>query len=176
MKKRFNRKLSALARCIESLESRVLLSTNKLVFLSQPTDSVAGTTISPSIQVAIETAGGAIVTSDTSTVAIDIDPDTTGDPVTLHGTLSVTAVKGIATFTDLSVNSINDENPYQLTATDGSLTAGESNEFSILPAAASTIVIDQGPENGTAGRALPQPSLSIWKINLETRSIPVTRA
>jgi hypothetical protein len=152
MKKRFNRKSAALLRCIESLESRVLLSTNKLVFLAQPTDSVAGTTISPSIQVAVETTGGSIVTSDTSNVSIDLDSDSVEiDGTVLHGTLTVAAVKGIATFTDLSVNSNNDEDAYDLTATDGSLTAGTSADFHITSAAASKIVIDQGPQDGAAG-------------------------
>jgi hypothetical protein len=155
MKKRLNRKLSALARCIESLESRVLLTaTNKLVFLSQPTDSVAGATIAPVIQIAVETPGGALVTSDTSTVTIALDSDTVEDGVTLSGTLGVAAVKGIATFTDLSINSTNGSEPIQLAATDGSLTAGESAEFNILPAAPTQLAIDSQSTSAKAGEAL----------------------
>jgi hypothetical protein len=69
------------------------------VFLQQPTDAGAGQTISPAVTVAVVDPFGNVVTSDNSdTVTLTMGTNPSG------GTLTVTVVNGIATFSDLSID------------------------------------------------------------------------
>jgi hypothetical protein len=73
-----------------------------LVFLQQPTDMAAGQTISP-VTVAVVDAFGNVETDDntnTITLSLGINPGSG----TLSGTLTVTVVNGVATFSDLAVD------------------------------------------------------------------------
>src|SRR5207302_1607963 len=73
-----------------------------LVFTTQPTDAVAGASISPAVNVAIEDAFGNTVASATSSVTVTFGNNAgTG---TLSGTLAVNAVNGVSTFSNLSID------------------------------------------------------------------------
>jgi hypothetical protein len=74
----------------------------QLGFTVQPTDTVAGVSISPSIAVAIQDAFGNTVTSATDNVTIAIATNPAGG--TLSGTATVAASAGVATFADLSID------------------------------------------------------------------------
>jgi hypothetical protein len=104
-----------------------------LVFLQQPSDTAAGQTISPAVMVAVVDAFGNIETGDSNdTVTLSIGVDPSGGTSTLGGTLTVTVVNGVATFSDLSI-----DQPgmgYTLHATiGGSLPDIDSAAFSITP-------------------------------------------
>jgi hypothetical protein len=76
-----------------------------LVFLQPPTDAAAGQTINPAVVVAVVDQYGNVVTGDnTDTVTLSIGVDPSGGAATLSGTLTVTVVNGVATFTDLSID------------------------------------------------------------------------
>jgi len=74
-----------------------------LLFLQQPTDTAAGRTITPAVIVAVVDAFGNIETGDNSdTVTLSLGVNPSGG--TLSGTLSLTVVNGVATFSDLSID------------------------------------------------------------------------
>jgi len=99
------------------------VESTQLAFVQQPTDVTVGTTITPPLTVAIEDADGNVVVSDSSNVTLTI----TGG--TLNGTLSVAAVNGVATFSDLSALA---PGTYTLQATDDPLTPATSETFDVF--------------------------------------------
>jgi VCBS repeat-containing protein len=116
----------------------------KLGFTQAPVNTRAGTTITPSVKVAIQDAGGNTVTSaqDPITLAIGNNPAAG----TLSGTVTVTAVNGVATFPDLSIDKSG--NGYTLTAAAGALAGATSPGFDILPGNANRLVFIAGPSSG----------------------------
>ena len=66
-------------------------------------------------------------------------------------TISVAAVNGVATFSNLVLNT---SGTYTLKATDGALTSATTGNLTVSAAAASQLVLQQSPTTGTAGQAL----------------------
>jgi hypothetical protein len=100
-----------------------------LLFLQQPTDTAAGQTIMPAVMVAVVDQFGNVVTADNSdTVTLAIGSNPGGG--TLSGTLTVTVVNGVATFSDLSIDQSGDGYTLHATA-GGTLPAIDSDPFSI---------------------------------------------
>jgi hypothetical protein len=120
---------------------------SKLVFLTQPTGTAAGKNISPAIVVAIEDTFGNIVTGNTSQVTIGVK---TG-PGAAFGTDNANASAGKATFGAINLQKTG---TYSLTATDGTLTAATSSNFSISAAAVAHLAFVQQPTNAVAGVAV----------------------
>src|SRR5262249_14693382 len=100
-----------------------------LLFLQQPTDTAAEQTISPAVMVAVVDQFGNVLTDEnTDTVTLTIGTNPSGG--TLSGTLTVTVVNGVATFSDLSIDLTGDG--YTLHATiGGSMLDIDSDAFSI---------------------------------------------
>lgn len=126
----------------------------KLAFTAQPSNTAAGSSISPAVTVSVEDAGGNVVgtSTDSITVAIGTNPGSS----TLSGTTSVNAVNGVATFSTLSLNKVG--TAYTLKATDSTtvLTTATSSTFNITPGAATQLVFTTQPGGGTGGVAWPQ--------------------
>ena len=104
-----------------------------------------------SVQVTTQDSAGNAVTSFTGavTVAIGNNPGTS----TLSGTLTRTAVAGVATFNDLSLN--RKGAAYTLVATATGLTSGTSAAFNVAPGAPTGItVVSGGGQTAAAGAAL----------------------
>ncbi len=101
---------------------------SQLVFTVQPATTPLGTTIAPAVEVTARDAGGNTVTGFTGDVSIAIGTNPGGG--SLAGTATQTAVNGVATFPDLSIN--NPGTGYTLVASAGVLT-GTSGPFDILP-------------------------------------------
>src|SRR5262249_29021133 len=93
----------------------------KLGFLQQPGKPTAGATITPAVTVAVQDAGGNTVTTDTSTVTLTLNGGTFAGGGT---TVSAAAVNGVATFSNLVINTAG---TYTLAASDGTLTGATSN-------------------------------------------------
>lgn len=106
----------------------------KLTFGSWPASAVEDATMGP-VTVRIEEADGTLVTTDTRDVTIAIETNPSGG--TLSGDLTVAAVNGIATFSDLSINNAGED--YTLIATASGLSSGSSGPIDITatPAPAS---------------------------------------
>ncbi len=128
---------------------------SKLVLQQTPTTGTAGQALSPSVSAAVEDAFGNVVTSNTSTVTIALASGPGG--LTTGSTTSVAAVSGVATFSNLVLDT---SGTYSLKATDGTLTSVTSGNISVNPATASKLVLQQTPTSGTAGQAL-SPSVSV---------------
>ena len=109
---------------------------NRLVLQQSPTTGTAGQALSPSVQVAVEDAFGNVVTSNTSTVKIAVGSGP--GSLTAGSTTSVAAVSGVATFSNLVLDTAG---TYTLKATDGALTSVASGNITVSPAAASQLVI-----------------------------------
>jgi hypothetical protein len=126
-------------------------------FLQQPTNTVAGNSITPAVTVDIFDAFNNPETSDNSdsvTLAIGTNPSTG----TLSGINIQTASNGIATFSNLAINKSG--TGYKLSASSGALTGATSNAFNIVPGAASQLSFSQQPTNTPAGSAI-NPALTV---------------
>lgn len=99
----------------------------KLVFISQPSDTVPGKIISPPVKVETRDHYNNLVIGSTVwvTIAIDSNPG----HGTLSGTKSRKAINGIATFDDLSINKAG--TGYTLKASSSGLSSVTSSKFDI---------------------------------------------
>jgi hypothetical protein len=98
----------------------------KLGFVQDPSNTGAGTIITPAVKVAVEDANGNIETSDNTTqVTLAIGTNPAGG--TLSGGSTVTVSSGIATFSGLSLN---------MAGTGYTLTASSSPTYSAATSAA----------------------------------------
>ena len=127
----------------------------KVVFGIQPIAGIAGLALSPAITALIEDAFGNIVTSNTSTVTLTLATAPAGGA--LAGTLSVKAVKGVATFSGLSMKVAG---VYTLKASDSTLTAAVSKAITIAPGVPTKLVIGAAPTTGIAGATL-SPAMAV---------------
>ncbi len=100
-----------------------------LAFTAQPSNTNAGATIAPAVQVTAQDLGGNTVTGFTGNVAVAIG--TNPGAGTLSGTTTVQAVAGVASFADLSIRTAG--TGYTLTASSGSLKGATSAPFAIAP-------------------------------------------
>ncbi|MAZ48257.1 MAG: hypothetical protein CME65_06820, partial [Halobacteriovoraceae bacterium] len=121
----------------------------QLVITQEPTDSYANENISPSITVELRDVSNNLVTAATDTITVSLGTDPSAGTATLGGTLSVAAVAGVATFSDLNIDSIN--NGYTFNFTSGSLTGATSSSFNITEAPATQLVFTQDPTDAVAG-------------------------
>jgi len=122
----------------------------QLGFVTQPSNTGAGAAITPSVQVAVQDAGGATVTTATNAVTIAIGNNPGGG--TLSGTETVNAVAGIATFPGVSINAVG--TGYTLTAAATGLTSATSNAFNITVGGAAGLAFRIQPTNASAGATI----------------------
>jgi VCBS repeat-containing protein len=128
----------------------------KLAFTQPPVTTSAGGTITPAVRVAIQDASGNTVTSAAAqvTLAIEANPGSG----TLSGTTTVSAVNGVAVFSNLSIDKAG--NGYTLIAAAGGLTGATSPRFDILPGNANRLVFTVGPSSTVVGQTF-SPSIQV---------------
>ncbi len=126
----------------------------QLAITTQPSsNAVAGVAFAQQPVVEIRDAGGNLVASDNSTV-VHVARVGTG---TLSGTVDVTAVNGVATFTDLSYNTAE---TITLVFSSGALTNATSGNIVVSAAPADRLAFTTSPAGGYAGSAfLTQPTI-----------------
>jgi hypothetical protein len=124
-----------------------MITASQLVVSAQPPSNVtAGSGFGLTIKV--EDANGQVDTSFTGSVTVALATNPGGS--TLGGTLTVTAVNGVATFSGLTLNKAG--TGYTLKATSGNLTAATTSGITVTPAVASQLVVTQQPPGSvTAG-------------------------
>ena len=134
----------------------------QLAIGAQPAGAVSGVTFTTQPSIEIRDAGGNLTTS-TAAVTVAIASGSGA----LFGTLTVNAINGVATFTNLQING---PGAHTLTFTAGALTAATSASFTVTQIAAALSV--QTPPNGaTSGNAFTtQPIVQI----LDNAGMPVT--
>ncbi|HEV8263709.1 MAG TPA: hypothetical protein VGQ06_02080, partial [Gemmatimonadales bacterium] len=126
-----------------------------LAFTVQPSSTTAGSTMSP-VKVAAQDDAGNTDANFTGSITVALNPNPSGGA--LFGTKTVTAVSGVATFSDLSIDKAGTGYTLQATAT---VTGATSGTFDIMavPAAAPGIVFDTWI--GTLGQSgTPDPCTS----------------
>ena len=100
----------------------------QLVFTTQPSNTVVGSTITPAIQVAAQDANNVTLPSFTGSITLALGSNPGGG--TLSGTNPQNATGGVATFADLSIDKLG--TGYTLVASPtGGLPAATSNAFNI---------------------------------------------
>ncbi len=131
---------------------------NDLVFVQGPTNTAAGTAMTPALTVAIEDANGNVETGDNSTtVSLAIGANPGGGTLTGGGAVTVSA--GVATFSGLSIDKAG--TGYTLTASSTpSYTGATSSAFNIVPGAPTQLAFVHGPTDTTAGSNF-SPALTI---------------
>src|SRR5215510_2600140 len=100
----------------------------KLAFTVQPTGAAADAAISPTVAVTVQDADGNTVTSASTSITVAIETNPTFG--TLSGTATVTAVNGVATFPNLSIN--HPGTGYTLTASAVGLNGATSASFDVF--------------------------------------------
>ena len=98
-----------------------------LAFTVQPANTAPGSAITPAVTVAVQDASGNTVTTATSDVTVTLGAHPAGG--TLSGTTTETATNGVATFADLSVDTLGVG--YTLTATASGLAGATSVAFNV---------------------------------------------
>jgi hypothetical protein len=98
-----------------------------LLFLQQPTDTPAGQTIGPVVVEVVDQFGNVETSDNSDTITLSLGTNPSGG--TLSGTLSLTVVNGVATFSDLAIDVVGDG--YTLHAMATGLTDAESGAFRI---------------------------------------------
>ncbi len=120
----------------------------KLAFLVQPSLTVSSTPISPAPTVAVQDAAGNTVTTATPSITVTLGI-TQG---VVSGTTTVTAVNGIATFSDLRVDKVS--TGHVLVASAANLTAATSAPFSVLNGPPTKLAFIVEPGSGLPDVAL----------------------
>jgi alpha-tubulin suppressor-like RCC1 family protein len=133
----------------------------QLAFTGQPSNSIAGSAIGPSLEVTIQDAQGNRVSRATHAVTVAITSGTGGTGATLGGTATQGAVNGVATFSNLSIAKA--ATGYTLTATASGLTADTSTTFNVGPAPSVHLTFTTPPSDVTAGAVItPAVQLTIY--------------
>ncbi|MBK8915942.1 MAG: hypothetical protein IPM64_15340 [Phycisphaerales bacterium] len=138
-----------------------------LRFAQQPLNSVAQDPISPPVQIELLDAFGNRDTNNTSAVTIAIQNNPAGG--TLSGTTTRSAVAGLATFDNLSIN--NPGSGYTLRASTATLGPIISTAFDILPRTPVAVHFVQEPSSAVAGQAIT-PSITVRIVDADGATIP----
>src|SRR5262249_3023239 len=131
-----------------------------LAFLQQPTDTAAGATVTPAVTVQLLDVNDQVVSgdnTDTVTIAIANNPGAG----TLGGTLTVTVVNGVATFSDLSINRAGSGYTLSAKTSAANVTGTTSGTFNIVvPLPATHLVFQQQPTT-TQGGVTITPAITV---------------
>jgi len=138
----------------------------QLVITSQPGGGLAGAAFG--LVVTAQDASGDVATSFTGNVSLALGTHPGG--TSLAGTTSVSAVAGVATFTNLSVTTA--FAGYTIVANSGGVTSSTSSAFNIDAAAPATISISGGsPQSGAIATLLSKP-LSVTVVDSYSNPVP----
>jgi alpha-tubulin suppressor-like RCC1 family protein len=150
--------LNRVTAVVAGLTPRLFVATStagppaRLAFSGQPGSVAAGTAISPAVHVAVEDAFGNLIPDATHGVTVALAGGSGTPGAALHGTTTVGAVGGVATFGDLLVEQAG--TGYSLTATAAGLISAASTRFDVTAGPAAGLAFMGSPPDGTAGLVL----------------------
>jgi hypothetical protein len=130
---------------------------SKLAFLTQPSNTPPGASITPPVTVAIEDSNGNTVTTSTASVTILIATNPGGG--TLGGTTTVSAVAGVATFASLTISSPG--TGYTVSASSTGLTNATSASFNVTAGPAAKLAFTVEPTNTNSGATINQVQVTV---------------
>src|SRR6266566_3774009 len=139
----------------------------QLVFGTQPGTTVADRLISPAVKVRALDAFGNLATGFSGSVAVALGANPGG--ATLSGTTPVTAVSGVATFFDLSLNKTG--TGYTLTASATGFTTITSTAFDITPGTATQLAFTVQPSTTVAGVTI-SPAVHVTALDPAGNPVP----
>ena len=148
----------------------------KLAFTVQPASAPAGQSIAPAVKVAVQDLYGNSVTTATHSITLAISTNPGGG--TLSGTSTISAVGGVATFSNLKINKAGVG--YRVRATATGLTAVTSSAFNITAGAANKLEFVAQPTTTQAGRGFsPSVRVAVRDVNgntltTDTRNVTIT--
>jgi hypothetical protein len=119
----------------------------QLIITGQPSNTIAGANITTAITVEIRDASGSLVETNTDNVTLAFGTDASAGAASLGGTLTVAAVAGVATFSDITIDKAFDN--YTLAASSGVLTGATSSSFNITPAVKAKLGFSVEPSDAT---------------------------
>ena len=140
----------------EATSNTFNIVTGQLAFAVQPSNAEAGVAISPAITVEVRDDQGALIPTASNSITIAIG-DNPGGGI-LSGTATVSAVNGVATFSDLSIDKVG--TAYTLTASSTDLVSATSDPFDITPGAAAQLAFRTEPSDAAAGTAI-SPAIEV---------------
>src|SRR5438093_105601 len=146
----------------------------RLAFTVQPTNTMAGATITPAVEVTAQDAFGNTVPGFTGNVTAAITPGTGAPGATLSGTRTVAAVGGVATFSGLSIDktgTVTGGTGYTLSATATGLAGATSAPFDINPGAPTQLAFTIQPTTATAGAHLAPP-VEVAALDAMSNTVP----
>lgn len=120
---------------------------SSLAFNVEPSNATAGTAISPAITVELLDQNSEVLTGDNALVTLGVD----SGPGRLGGVDTVAAVNGVATFSNVSINTAG---TYTLSADVGGVSPAVSTSFSVSAAALEKLVFVGQASTGSAGSSL----------------------
>ena len=135
-----------------------------LALLTQPSGGSAGTALSAQPIVKVTDLEANLVASSSPSITVSITSGTGTSGATLLGTTTVNAVDGVATFSDLQINTAGSD--YTLTVSSSGLTSIVSSAFDIAAGPASTLVVATNPSESAANDVFStQPGVYITDGN-----------
>jgi YVTN family beta-propeller protein len=142
---------------------------SRLAFLTEPSRALAGDTIAPAVQVAIQDQYGnaALPAKDVVSLRLGITPNAAAK---LQGIVDVAAVNGVASFANLAIDSAGIG--YTIVSTSGSLTSAESKPFDIGGVIKAIPVTRLGPVAAalnTQTKKLYVPGASLLSVLLDDK-------
>ena len=147
---------------------------SQLVWGVQPTNTVAGGTITPAVTVKVEDASGNVISDGPgSTASVSMAIGTNPASGVLGGTTTVNAVAGVANFSTLTINT--QGTGYTLVASSSGLTSATSNSFNItIPQVTYTQPFNSSPPHGWTYTQTNCAVSSTFGLGSCTNSVDVT--
>jgi len=139
----------------------------QLVFSVEPANAVSTVAISPAIKVQVLDAGGNLVPTATNSITLAINSNPSSG--TLSGTMTVAAVSGEATFSDISIDKVG--TGYTLDATAGGLSTATSGSFDITVGAATQLVFSAEPTSTVSTVAI-SPAIKVQVLDAGGNLVP----
>ncbi|PYP00038.1 MAG: hemagglutinin, partial [Gemmatimonadetes bacterium] len=157
----------SLATCVRDTTGPSVTAT-KLDFLVPPGTLVAGHQFSPAVKVRAEDAGGNKAAGFAGAVTIELKRNPAG--ATLSGTTTVTAVNGVATFFDLSLDKA--DTGYTFQATSDGLLAIASATFDVVPGPPRQLAFTVEPPDSAAAGAAFAPAVQVSALDAAGNLVP----
>ena len=140
-----------------------------LAFTVQPGTTLRGQVISPAVKVAVRDGSGSTATTATGTIALALASNPSG--AALQGTTSVTAVAGVATFSNLSLDKAG--TGYTLVASASGMASATSGAFSVTAPVALRLAFVAQPSNTTGGSRI-SPAVKVAILDENWRVVPTS--
>lgn len=130
----------------------------RLTFVTQPTNTTAGTPMR--VQVSAVDSSGAVVSVFNGRVTLALAANPGGDD--LHGTVTVTAVQGTATFTEVTVDRA--AGGYTLSAATSGLAGATSGTFNVAAGQPAAATYTSQPSSTTTGSTIT-PAVQVQVVD-----------